>query len=152
MHRYWRAGPDWYWLKAQLIQESRLDPDAVSPAGAEGIAQFMPPTWAEVADRLGYDPGVTPFAPVPAINAAAAYMFAQQRFWSSPRPQLERHFLALANYNAGGGNVVKAQRLCSMALTWDLIEPCLDLVTGRHAEETRTYIRRIKGYQAELRK
>jgi len=37
-------GTDWRLLKAQLTQESDLNPRAVSPAGAQGIAQFMPNT------------------------------------------------------------------------------------------------------------
>jgi len=35
---------DWRLIKAQLYQESRLNPQARSPAGALGIAQFMPAT------------------------------------------------------------------------------------------------------------
>src|SRR5690606_20537269 len=40
-------GYDWRLYKAQLWQESKLNPYATSPAGAKGIAQFMPATWAE---------------------------------------------------------------------------------------------------------
>lgn len=40
-------GVDWKLLKAQAHVESGLDPAAVSPAGAQGIAQFMPATWYE---------------------------------------------------------------------------------------------------------
>ena len=36
---------------AQIAAESGWDPDAVSPAGARGIAQFMPATW----DQYGID-------------------------------------------------------------------------------------------------
>ena len=39
-------------VAAQLAQESRWNPDATSPAGAQGIAQFMPATWATTA-RVG---------------------------------------------------------------------------------------------------
>ena len=38
---------DWLALKAQGIAESNLAPDAVSPAGAAGLMQFMLPTWVE---------------------------------------------------------------------------------------------------------
>ena len=40
-------------LKAQLWQESRFRVDAVSPVGAQGVAQFMPATWQEQTAKLG---------------------------------------------------------------------------------------------------
>ncbi|HEY8583476.1 MAG TPA: transglycosylase SLT domain-containing protein, partial [Capillimicrobium sp.] len=74
-------------LAAQLEQESGFDPRAVSPAGAQGIAQFMPATAAAY--------GLTdPFDPVAAIDAQAHLMRDLLRqFGSVP--------LALAAYNAG---------------------------------------------------
>jgi hypothetical protein len=53
-------------LYAQDYAESGLDPNAVSSAGAEGIAQFMPATAAEF--------GINPFNPQQAIQAQAEYM------------------------------------------------------------------------------
>ena len=48
-------------LTRLIWQESRFDPQAVSPAGAQGVAQFMPKTaaWRGLAD---------PFDPVQAIT------------------------------------------------------------------------------------
>ena len=73
---------------ARLIwRESLFDAGAVSPAGAQGIAQFMPETarLRRLAD---------PFNPAEAILASAAYL-----------KELERRFgnlgLAAAAYNAG---------------------------------------------------
>ena len=43
---------DWRLYKAQLIQESSLRPLVVSHAGAKGLAQFMPSTWADVSSQL----------------------------------------------------------------------------------------------------
>ena len=50
-----------------IWQESRFDPGAVSPAGAQGVAQFMPATAAErgLAD---------PFEPARALDESAAYL------------------------------------------------------------------------------
>jgi soluble lytic murein transglycosylase-like protein len=50
-----------------IWQESRFDPSQVSPAGAQGIAQFMPPTAAArgLAD---------PFDPVTALQESASYL------------------------------------------------------------------------------
>ena len=40
-------------LAAQLYQESGWNPRAQSPAAAQGIAQFIPGTWAASRDRRG---------------------------------------------------------------------------------------------------
>jgi hypothetical protein len=78
-------------LAAQLMAESNFNPFAVSPAGAQGIAQFMPAT----AASYGLD---DPFDPVAAIDAQAHLMFDLIRQLGSPE-------LALAGYNAGPGAV-----------------------------------------------
>jgi len=78
-------------LAAQLYAESGFDPTAVSPAGAQGIAQFMPAT----ARSLGLR---DPFDPRQAIDAQAHLMRDLLRqFGGVP--------LALAAYNAGPGAV-----------------------------------------------
>ena len=74
-------------LAGQLMAESGFDPNAGSPAGAEGIAQFMPGTAASY--------GLTnPFDPVAAIDAEAHLMSDLIAQFGSPE-------LALAAYNAG---------------------------------------------------
>jgi hypothetical protein len=78
-------------LAAQLLAESNFNPFAISPAGARGIAQFMPGT----AASYGLD---DPFDPVAAIDAQAHLMSDLIRQLGSPE-------LALAGYNAGPGAV-----------------------------------------------
>jgi soluble lytic murein transglycosylase-like protein len=74
-------------LSAQLYAESNFNPFASSPAGAQGIAQFMPGT----AASYGLS---NPFDPAAAIDAQAHLMHDLLRqFGSVP--------LALAAYNAG---------------------------------------------------
>jgi hypothetical protein len=74
-------------LAAQLYAESGFDPFAVSPAGARGIAQFMPGTARTYGLQDPFDPGA-------AIQAQARLMRdLLRRFGSVP--------LALAAYNAG---------------------------------------------------
>jgi len=74
-------------LAGQLLAESNFDPDAGSPAGAQGIAQFMPSTAAAYGLRNPYDP-------VEAIDAQAHLMSDLLRRFGDPS-------LALAAYNAG---------------------------------------------------
>lgn len=143
-------GVDWRLLKAQYYQESRLDPSAVSPVGAAGIAQFMPGTWRDVSRSLGYEEQVNPHIAEPAIHAGAYYMAKLRKSWSSPRPEADRYNLALASYNAGLGNLLKAQRACNGAVLYPAIEACLPSITGHHANETKTYVRRIRRYYSEM--
>lgn len=78
-------------LAALLQAESGFNPRAVSPVGAQGIAQFMPAT----ARGVGL---ANPFDPAEAIPAAARLLAGHLRtFGSVP--------LALAAYNAGPGAV-----------------------------------------------
>jgi hypothetical protein len=74
-------------LAAQLMAESNFNPFAVSPAGAQGIAQFIPSTAASYGLR-------DPFDPVEAMDAQAHLMSDLIRQLGSPQ-------LALAAYNAG---------------------------------------------------
>jgi soluble lytic murein transglycosylase-like protein len=75
-------------LAAQLMAESNFNPFAVSPAGARGIAQFMPATAAAYGLRDPFD------APA-AIDAQARLMADLLRQFGG------RMELALAAYNAG---------------------------------------------------
>jgi soluble lytic murein transglycosylase-like protein len=146
----WPDLPDWIWLKAQAMQESGLDPLAVSPVGAVGLMQFMPGTWADMQRQLGWR-NVDPRSPQHAIIAGAHYMRSLREAWSWSRPIDAKQRLALASYNAGMGNILKAQRLCGGARYWADIAICLPAVTGRaNARQTVDYIPRIERYRAVM--
>jgi hypothetical protein len=85
-----RHGVDASLLAAVASQESNFDSQAVSPAGAQGLMQFMPAT----ARGLG----VNPLDPTSSIDGAARYL-------SSLTKQFGTTSLALAAYNAGPGTV-----------------------------------------------
>ncbi len=74
-----------------LWKESLFDPNAVSPAGAQGIAQFMPGT----AERRNL---ADPFEPMAAISASASFL-------SDLKKQFGNIGLAAAAYNAGEGRI-----------------------------------------------
>lgn len=141
---YWPDRPLWKEYKAQLYQESRLDPDAVSPVGAKGLAQFMPGTWSDMRRLMRLDRYASPFDPKVAIDAGAFYMHKLRRGWSSPRPDDDRQKLAQASYNAGFKRVLKAQKLCGMPTGYAPIIACLPCVTGRHSLETIDYVHKIE--------
>jgi hypothetical protein len=70
-------------------------------------------------------------------------MARQRAFWRGrpPRAAPERQELALASYNAGGDNIVKAQTACLGARLWSGIAPCVSRITGdRNARETQGYV------------
>lgn len=153
--RKWSAYylPDipWYWLKAQCWQESRLKPEAVSPVGAKGVCQFMPPTWKDMQNKLGFRGD--PFIPDLNIQAAASYMNQLRDVWDRrERNNVQVHSLALASYNAGTGNILKAQRESGNKRLWCEIQPYLINVTGKHSKETTDYVEVIWNYVKELNK
>jgi len=134
-------GIDWRYLKAQCFQESRLNPLAVSPVGAMGLCQFMPATAREMQAR---HQGLKDFwLPEVSIRAAGLYMGQLNKFWSSPRSQADRYKLALASYNAGAGNLLKAQKLSGNMSGYDDIIKHLPNVTGHHSKETIDYVKKI---------
>ena len=143
------AAHGWQVLKAQYWQESRLDPGAVSPVGAAGIAQFMPGTWSDMRRAMGWG-ALSPHLVEPSILAGAAYMARLRSSWSAPRPEWDRHSLALASYNAGFGHLLTAQRRCGGPNRYAAIAACLPDVTGHHSEETLTYVQRIWRYHAQM--
>lgn len=82
------------WIRAVMQVESASDPGAVSRAGAMGLMQVMPGTWAVL--RQDHDLGADPFEPRDNILAGTAYL----------RAMLDRYGTVggmLAAYNAGPG-------------------------------------------------
>lgn len=144
----WLPGRDWRELKAQCYQESLLKPDAVSPVGAMGLCQTMPSTFKDIPAHIRGSESA--FNPVANIHAAAWYMRRMRAIWKSPRPDEDRQRLAWASYNAGAGNLIKAQRVCGGPVGFEPIMVCLPKVTGIHSRETATYVQRIDRWLRRL--
>jgi len=86
-----RFGIPQHWILAVMEVESAGNPRALSRAGAMGLMQIMPATWAEL--RTGYQLGDDPFDPRDNILAGAAYLRRMYDRFGSPG--------FLAAYNAG---------------------------------------------------
>jgi len=106
-------------MAGQLMAESGFDPSAGSPAGAQGIAQFMPSTAATY--------GLTnPYDPVAAIDAEAHLMSDLLRQFGSPE-------LALAAYNAGPAPVEACNCIPPYPETQAYVTRILALIGGAGA-------------------
>ena len=114
-------------LHAILIVESAYRPDAVSSAGAQGLAQLMPDT----ARDLGVD---NPFDPEQNVAGGGAYIASMLERYRDVR-------LALAAYNAGPGRVDRLGRVPAIPETEgyvrDVVECFLDLTAGRAVRSVR---------------
>jgi transglycosylase-like protein with SLT domain len=109
--------PDYF--VRQINAESGFNPNSVSPAGAVGIAQFLPSTAAGL--------GVNPWDPIQALRGAARLMASYAQNYGGDYAK------ALAAYNGGAGTVQYAVTNCGA--NW------LNCLPG----ETRHYINMIMG-------
>ena len=91
------AGISPVYFTRQIQVESGFNPNAYSPGGAEGIAQFEPGTAAGL--------GINPWDPIQALQAAAQMM-------ANLYHQYGDYAKALAAYNAGSANLNNAVRSC----------------------------------------
>lgn len=87
-----RFGIPEHWIRAVLRAESAGDVRAISSAGAMGLMQVMPDTWAELRARHGL--GRDPYDPRDNIMAGAAYL---REMWD----RYGNVAAMLAAYNAG---------------------------------------------------
>jgi Transglycosylase SLT domain/D-alanyl-D-alanine carboxypeptidase len=106
-------------LAAQLMAESNFNPYAVSPAGAQGIAQFMPTTAAAYGLRDPFD--------------ARAAIDAQAHLMSDLLRQFGSISLALAAYNAGPAPVTDCGCVPAIPETTAYVARILALLDGSGA-------------------
>lgn len=107
---YWGLSAPVADFAAQLHQESGWRTDAVSPAGAQGMAQFMPATSDWISQLMPDLNHREPFNPAWAIRALVSYDYwLWQRI--SAADGCERMAMTLSGYNGGLGWVQRDKRL-----------------------------------------
>jgi len=119
-------------LLALIRQESFFDPLAVSPAGALGLTQVMPPTGQEIAAALNLENFSIPdlLQPQVGIRFGAYYLRSQLDLSSG------NLLFALAAYNAGPHNATRWSE--------SVPSPDIDLfVESIDFAETRSYVKLV---------
>lgn len=112
-------------LAGQLAQESSFDPKAKSPAGAKGIAQFIPSTWKNYAIDGNGDGKRDIWDPEDAIPSAAVYDCALLQYTKG----IPGHPIVnmLAAYNAGPGAVQEYNGVPPFEETQHYVDRVVDL-------------------------
>lgn len=123
---------DWLLLKAQVKAESNFDPNAKSPVGAMGLAQFMSQTWKEFGEGDPYDPEQSIKAQAKYIRWLTDYTIKQTH-----KDLIE---WVLSAYNWGIGNVKNLIKKTNG-----------DFKKGfdKMPEETQRYVKKILKFYSE---
>ena len=144
---------NWHHFKAQAIAESGLKKNAKSHVGAIGLMQIMPTTYEEIIKRHRYIKG-SGNSPRWNIAAGISYNRSIWNLFKADRPFQDRLNFTFGSYNAGKGNIIKAQKRAKRSGInpdlWSSIEQTLPEVTGRHSKETLDYVTKIKSIKQIL--
>lgn len=124
-------------IAAQIDQESGWNPKAGSGAGAQGIAQFMPDTWASAGKDGDGDGKADIWNPHDAIWSQGNYMcgLASQVESAKKAGRLtgDTLQLTLAAYNAGIGAVMKYGTIPPYAETTNYVRRIVELSRSKYA-------------------
>jgi len=118
-------------VAAVILQESRFNPKAVSPAGAKGLMQFMNGTAATMAKETGHWPNYDIFDAETSIEFGAAHIRDLLVKYNGDVDQ------ALAGYNAGTGTVDG----------WIRRNIFSKIINSDSKSETVRYVKKVKNYQ-----
>jgi membrane-bound lytic murein transglycosylase F len=150
--RYFGAGTDWRWFKAQGMAESDLTPGARSRVGARGIMQLMPSTYGQIKSALPKFGAIDD----PEWNIAAGILHDRDLWtlWGKDVPESERWAFMFASYNAGEGTIMRARRTALAAKLDDARWPAIETVAPRverwRYSETLGYVRTINANRGAL--
>jgi len=143
--RYFGAGFEWKWFKAQAIAESNLKANATSWVNAKGIMQLMPKTFHEIKKK---NPSFVDINE-PRWNIAAGIYYNHHLYkkWSAERPFKDKISFTFGSYNAGFQNIIKAQKTAKKRglneNLWHNIKSVAPKVSGWRHEETVGYVDKI---------
>ncbi len=152
--RFFGPGFDWKYFKAQSVAESRLIAGAKSRVGAEGIMQIMPGTFEEIKTK---NPKIKGALNQPRWNIAAGIWYDRSvwKLWEAKRPFLDRLAFMFGSYNAGKGNILRAQKIAHARgldpNAWKSIELALPEVTKNRSRETIEYVKKISQIKEALK-
>jgi len=142
--RYFGRQVHWHWFKSQGVAESGLRPDATSQAGAIGIMQIMPETFAEIRSKSPYLSKATLEDPRWNIAAGIFYDRMLYKRWAEEleeTPPQQDLYLAFASYNAGHSKirqaVTKVRSRKGAVSGWEEVRP-------HTPPQTRHYVDRIR--------
>ena len=119
-------------VAAVIFQESRFNPKAVSPVGAQGLMQFMPGTAATMAKETGHWPKYDIFDAETSVEFGAAHLRDLLNKYNGDVSQ------ALVGYNAGTGT----------ADSWIRRNIFDKIINSNSNGETVNYVRKVTKYQA----
>lgn len=122
-------------LAAQLYQESGWNPRIVSPANAQGIAQFIPGTWAIYGIDGNGDGKRDVWDPNDAIPSAASYDCQLAKDVKDVPGNVSDNMLAA--YNAGAYRVIKAGGVPGISETQNYVQRINSLAKSFAAPVTR---------------
>ncbi|MFE9312403.1 NlpC/P60 family protein [Streptomyces sp. NPDC088353] len=122
-------------LAAQLYQESGFNPNARSPAAAQGIAQFIPSTWATHGIDGDGDGKADVWNPGDAIPSAASYDCELASYVKDVPGDVTHNMLAA--YNAGAYAVIKYGGVPPYAETRNYVKTITTLEKSFAAPVTR---------------
>jgi soluble lytic murein transglycosylase-like protein len=150
--RYFGAGTDWRWFKAQGMAESDLTPTARSRVGARGIMQLMPSTYGQIKSALPKFGAIDD----PEWNIAAGILHDRDLWtlWNRDVPEDQRWAFMFASYNAGEGTIMRARRTAAAEKLdqsrWPAIERVAPKVERWRYSETLGYVRTINANKDSL--
>ena len=120
-------GIDYSLLKALIVTESGFNPNAVSPKGAVGLMQLIPPTAQRYGVTAGKGSTIEEKLTDPKTNIKAGARYLADLIKRFPG-RLE---LALAAYNAGEGAVQRAgNKIPNYPETQNYVKTVMQLYTG----------------------
>ncbi|MGR6327807.1 lytic transglycosylase domain-containing protein [Sphingomonas sp. XXL09] len=126
----------WTIIHAIARQESQFDRTAVSHAGARGLMQLMPATAREQSGKMGLTYTASALTEDPNLSMMLGSSYFQRIF-----DLYGSYPLAIAAYNAGGGNVNKWLRANGDPRTGTV--DMVDWIEAIPYMETRNYVQRV---------